>query len=223
MLRQEQTHVGQFRCLRNYCLIPQTKSKQNLYITDVAWLSHHDWCIKYIRIMMIIMILTEGIWKLHIISVGPVIGRPICWVPFLVWLRVPRKTGQKNLECPFIWVVAKKKKTALPILQTHGFWVDESDVSELPASTPRPLRFIAGQWQLINSSAFLRDQFLAFHIPCVSGWMVLFPSSMDLGGNGGNGSVKKVLAANKWQNYIQKVAVICPLNFVNFVINFGNY
>ena len=34
---------------------------------------------------------------------------------------------------------------------------------------------------------------------------------------------KKVLAANKWQNYIQKVAVICPLNFVNFVINFGNY
>ena len=117
----------------------------------------------------------------------------------------------------------KKKKTALPILQTHGFWVDESDVSELPASTPRPLRFIAGQWQLINSSAFLRDQFLAFHIPCVSGWMVLFPSSMDLGGNGGNGSVKKVLAANKWQNYIQKVAVICPLNFVNFVINFGNY
>lgn len=43
---------------------------------------------------------------------------------------------------------------------------------------------------------------------------MMFPSSMDLGGNGGNGSV---------DNYIQKVAVICPLNFVNFVINFGNY
>ena len=223
MLRQEQTHVGQFRCLRNYCLIPQTKSKQNLYITDVAWLSHHDWCIKYIRIMMIIMILTEGIWKLHIISVGPVIGRPICWVPFLVWLRVPRKTGQKNLECPFIWVVAKKKKNSTS--HPTDPWILSRRVRRL--RTPG----INSKAAEVHRWSVAADQLVCFFEGSVPG--VPHPMCFRMDGSVSiiNGPwrkwrqwlCKKVLAANKWQNYIQKVAVICPLNFVNFVINFGNY